>query len=505
MKTLVQINKLQKSYGGVQALRDVTLDLRAGEIHALCGENGAGKSTLIKCLSGVTVPDGGQVIIGDQRLPLGDVRGAASAGIAVIHQESTAFSDLNALDNIFVGREAKKWGGCFLDRAKMRRDAVSILQRLGHQLDIDRPVGQLTVADRQIVAMARALSHECRLLIMDEPTASLSARETKALLDLARRLRDEGVTILYVSHRLEEILDLADRVSVLRDGQHVATREIAQTSKTQLIQLMVGREIEETHSKDVPQATAGPHVRLEVERLTGSAFHDVSFSVRPGEILGIGGLVGAGRSELVRAIFGIDTYESGKVSVDGVLLPGGDVQQSLRRGMALVPEDRQHEGIVLAMTVGQNVSLAVLKRLTCWGLVRRRAERELVADLMSQLQVKAPHPNVLAETLSGGNQQKLVLGKWLASKPTTLLLDEPTRGVDVGAKAQVHELIREFSTTGMATVVISSEIPELLAVCHRIIVMCEGSIAGEVTGEAKPEEILRLALPVDCETGEAAA
>lgn len=492
---IVHVTELNKSYGGVQALRDVTLDLRAGEIHALCGENGAGKSTLIKCLSGVTVPDKGRVTIGDQPLRFGNVRGAESAGIAVIHQESTAFPDLNTLDNIFVGREPRKLWGCLLDRAKMRCDALGILDRLGHQLDVDRHVGELSVADRQIVAMARALSHECRLLVMDEPTASLSARETKVLLDLVRRLRDEGVTILYVSHRLEEILDLADRVSVLRDGQHIATRDVAETSKTQLIQLMVGRDLEETPSHVQQQVAA--HVRLEVRRLTSKAFHDVSFSVRAGEIVGLGGLVGAGRSEVVRAVFGIDGYASGQVCVDGKSLPRTNVQESLRRGMALVPEDRQHEGIVLPMTVAENISLTVLKRLTRWGLVKRRAEMTLVNDLMIQLQVKAPHPNVPAETLSGGNQQKLVLGKWLASEPTTLILDEPTRGVDVGAKAQVHDLIRKLSLQGMATLVISSEIPELLALCQRVIVMCEGRIAGEVTNAATPEEILRLALPVE--------
>ena len=493
---LVQIWNLSKSYGGVHALREVAMDLKRGEIHALCGENGAGKSTLIKCLTGVVVPDSGRVQIDGRPFAFGDVRVSESAGIAVIHQESTAFPDLSTLDNIFVGREPRKMWGCLLDRDKMRREAQSVLRRLGQDIDVRRPVGELPVASRQMVAMARALSQQCRLLIMDEPTASLSAHETDALLSLVRRLRDQGVTILYVSHRLEEILEMADRVTVLRDGQHVDTRAIEEIGRDDLIRMMVGREVEELTRRHEHVGRLG-EVRLEARNLSrGTVFQNISLAVRAGEIVGLAGLVGAGRSEVVRAIFGIDAYESGQVLIDGASLPAHNVRAALEHGLGLVPEDRQHEGLVLPMTVGENISLAVLRRLTRCGLVSRAAERSLVAEITAKLNVKAADQDVAAETLSGGNQQKLVLGKWLAVEPRVLILDEPTRGVDVGAKAQVHRLIRQLASEGMATLVVSSELPELLSICDRIVVMREGRVAGELDGKsATQEQILQLALP----------
>lgn len=493
---LLRVARLSKSYGGTHALRDVSLSLEAGEIHALCGENGAGKSTLIKCLSGVIVPDAGEVEVGKTPLRFGDVQASVAAGIAVVHQESTAFGDLNAVDNIFVGRELRTARGCLLDRAAMRRETHSLLRRLQEDFDLTLPLRELSVAQRQMVSMARALSQRCRILIMDEPTASLSARETKVLMAIIRRLRDDGVTIVYVSHRLDEVFALADHFTVLRDGKWIATKPIKETNRKQLIQLMVGREVGNQNEPSNPVLDFG-EVRLETRGLSRrNSFQDVSIALRAGQIVGLGGLVGAGRSEVARAIFGIDRYDSGEVLVDGIPLPPHDVRQSMQRGLALVPEDRQHEGLLLPMDVRENASLAILDRLAPAGLVNRNRERELVQELIAKLQIKTASLDVSAETLSGGNQQKLVIAKWMATEPCVLILDEPTRGVDVGSKAQVHALIRRLAAAGMATLLISSEFAELLSICDRVIVMCEGLVRGEVSGKtATQHQLLQLALP----------
>lgn len=493
---LIQVNRLCKSFGGVRALKDVSLDLRAGEVHALCGENGAGKSTLIKILSGVISPDSGTVSVDGQPLPIGKVHSAEDAGVVAMHQESTVFPDLNAIDNLFVGRELRKWGGLLLDRAAMHEQTCELLSSLGEDIDPMRPVGELSVAQRQMVAMARALSRDCRLLIMDEPTASLSGKETQVLLQLVRKFRQQGVTVLYVSHRLEEVFQIADRVTVLRDGQLVDTREVSSLDTDNLIRMMVGREQAELVGRHPRSESIGEEV-LSVQALTRhGAFHDVSFSVRAGEVVGLAGLVGAGRSEVARALFGIDAYDSGTITVAGQGLSMGSVSAAKAHGLALVPEDRQHEGLVLPMSVGANLSLAVLASLTRGGFISDRREQELAKQQLADLSIRTAGTNIAAETLSGGNQQKLVVGKWLASRPRVLILDEPTRGVDVGAKSQLHRLIRRLADEGMATLMISSELPEMLSVSDRILVMREGHIAGELDGATvSPEQVLALALP----------
>ena len=345
-----------------------------------------------------------------------------------------------------------------------------------------------------MVALARALSRECRLLIMDEPTASLSARETETLLNVVRQLRADGVSTLYVSHRLEEIFEIADRVTVLRDGQFVATHPVTELDIAKVIQLMVGRNIGEVQCIE---SQGKREAVLVVDQLTRrGAFRDVTFSVHSGEVVGLAGLVGAGRSEIARAIFGIDRFESGSVRMNGTLLTQNTVRESMAAGIALVPEDRQREGLVLEMTVAENLSLATLPSLSRWFFVNRRQEAALVGSLMSRLSIKAAAPYVAAETLSGGNQQKIVLGKWLAHRPKVLILDEPTRGVDVGAKAQVHQIVRELAATGMATLVISSEMQELLSLCDRLLVVRDGRIVGELScALATQAELLLLALP----------
>ncbi|MBV9852289.1 MAG: sugar ABC transporter ATP-binding protein [Armatimonadetes bacterium] len=488
----VQITGLSKAYGGVQALADVSLTVETGEVHALVGENGAGKSTLIKCLSGVVRPDAGTVAVDGAPLPPGGIRAAEGAGIIALHQESTAFPHLGAADNIFVGREPRRFGG-LLDGPRMAQEAQALMERLGERIDLHRRLEELSPAQRQMVGIARALSRRSRLLIMDEPTASLSARETQTLFRIIRQLQAEGVSILYISHRLEEVFALAGRVTVLRDGRLVGTRPIGEVSRDELVRMMVGRDLQAFER----EVGAAGETLLDVRGLTRAGeFQDISFALRAGEIVGLAGLVGAGRSEVARAIFGVEPPASGAVTVAGAPLPPGSVRAAVARGVALVPEDRQHQGLVLPLPVGVNLLLVVLGTLSLGGFRSARKEKTTVAGLMQELSVRAAGPSVPAGTLSGGNQQKLALGKWLAASPRVLLLDEPTRGVDVGAKAEVYRLIRQLARGGMATLVISSDLPEILALSDRILVMREGRLAGELSREEATEErILALALP----------
>ncbi len=551
MSQLIEISHGSKSFGGARALDDVSLDIRAGEVHALVGENGAGKSTLIKILGGSLRPDGGVVRVDGKPIAPGDIAAAEAAGIAVIHQESTAFLHLNAQDNIFVGREPRRCGGLLLDRARMRRETHDLLDRLGERLDTTRPLDELSVAARQVVGIARALSRRSRVLVLDEPTASLSARETEALFAVVRQLQQEGAGLLYVSHRLDEVFALADRVTVLRDGRRVATHPIADVTQQELIRLMVGRALVEmepaqtqpletqpvaahhaavqnghdkiehgatrqvrdrrteaenpqAQSRQTEQAEAerakehrAGEVVLEVENLNrAGVFHDVSLQVRAGEIVGLAGLVGAGRSEVATTIFGIERASGGEVLIAGKPVPPGSVRAAMACGVALVPEDRQHLGLVLPMTVRDNLTLAVLRELSRRGLRSRQGENELSQRLMRELAVRAASASIAAENLSGGNQQKLVIGKWLATAPRVLILDEPTRGVDVGAKAEVYRLVRGLAQNGMATLLISSDLPEILALSDRVLVMREGAISGELSRDAATQEnILALALP----------
>lgn len=494
---LLEVTNLSKSYGGVHALKRINLELQSGEVHALCGENGAGKSTLIKCLTGTVMPDAGTVRFHGSALPFGNVQVSETFGVAVMHQESTAFPDLNAVENIFVGREFTLAGGWKLDHKRMRSEAKKLMNRLGESIDLFRPLGELSVANRQMVSMARALSQDCRLLIMDEPTASLSARETAALLKIIRQLRNDGVTVLYVSHRLEELFEIADRVTVLRDGERVETRQVEDLHRTELIKLMVGRHCEDLVAPATVTKSETCEPILKVTGLTREPdFRDISLSVNAGEVVGLAGLIGAGRSEVARAIFGIDPYDSGSIKIDGIPLKGHDPKAATDAGIGLVPEDRQHEGLVLPMTVSSNLTFPSLRRLTRFGMIRSKMERDTVRELTARLQVKMASAHVPAETLSGGNQQKLVIGKWLATDPRVLILDEPTRGVDVGAKDQVHRLIRQLAVNGMAALLISSELLELISVCDRILVMREGHIVDELlASEATEHRILQSALP----------
>ena len=512
---LASLRGVGKSYGGTRALEGINLELRAGEVHALCGENGAGKSTLIKILAGSVPLDEGEIRVAGRALPGGDVLAAEAAGIAVIHQELVAFSHLDARDNLFVGREPRRFGGLLLDRPRTDRETRALLDSLGENgIDPARPVGELSLAQGQMVGIARALSQRCRVLILDEPTASLSARETDVLFGIIRRLRGEGVAILYVSHRLEEIFALSDRITVLRDGRHVATQPTGELDQEQLIRLMVGRELLRVEHEERPSAApADAAPLLEVANLSRAGqFADVSLRVGRGEIVGLAGLVGAGRSETAQAIFGLATPDAGTVQLRGETLPAGSPRAAMARGLALVPEDRQGCGLVLPMSVGQNLSMVVLPTLTHGGLTDARREADLVARLLRELAVKAAGPDAPAHTLSGGNQQKLVLGKWLAARPAVLILDEPTRGVDVGAKAEIYRLIRRLAADGLGVLLISSDLPEVLALSDRVLVMRGGRVSGELTRTgATQEKILALAIPRKTaaedagETGESSA
>jgi len=490
---LAHIQNLQKHFAGVHALCDVSLDLEAGEIHALCGENGAGKSTLIRILSGVLRPDSGSVLIAGTPLPFGQVQASERAGIAVIHQESTAFPDLDAVDNLFIGRELRTRFGS-LDRSAMERSTRELLAKLGEEFDPRVPLAERTVAQRQMVALARALSRQCRLLILDEPSAALSRRETATLFRILRQLRADGVGILYVSHRMEEIYQLADRITVLRDGQVVGSGTTESLPRPILIQRMVGRELSD-RQRPASHSAIGPTV-LRVRKLRGQRFRDVSLEVHAGEVVGLAGLVGAGRSELVRAIFGIDPRTEGTVEVSGIPLPAQRVDAAIQAGLGFVPEDRQHEGLILPMTVGENLTLPILRTLASGPFLNPSAEETQSRRLIQQIGIRTPGPELPASALSGGNQQKVVMGKWIATRPKVLILDEPTKGVDVGAKAELYRLIRDRTDQGMAVLMVSSDLPEILHLSDRILVMAEGRLRGELPADtATQEAVLSLALP----------
>ena len=485
-----------KSFAAVQALIDGSIELYPGEAHALVGENGAGKSTLVKILAGVYQPDAGSLLVDGREVSLHNPAAALAAGIAVIYQEPALFPDLTVAENMFIGRQPLS-SGRRIDRRAMRAEAAAIFARLGVQLDPARIARGLSIADQQVVEIGKAISLQARVIVMDEPTAALSAAEVDRLFDVARTLRASGAAILFISHRLEEVFTLCQRVTVMRDGKQVLSQELAGLTAADLVRAMVGRELAERPAEE--QGTAGEPL-LSVERLTREGvFTDISFTVRAGEIVALAGLVGSGRSEVARAIFGIDKYDAGSVAVRGHKLRRGSPTGAMAVGVGFVPEDRRQQGLVMDMSVQQNVALASLARLSRAGLIRSSAERGLAADWAARLQIKYGRLKDPVSLLSGGNQQKVVLAKWLGRKPAVLIVDEPTRGIDIATKAEVHHLLVQLARDGVGVLMISSELPEVLRISDRILVMREGRLMTELAhAEASEEQIISAA------TGQAA-
>jgi rhamnose transport system ATP-binding protein len=482
---LVELRGISKSYGGVQALADVSFAIAPATVHALVGENGAGKSTLVKILTGVVHPDDGQLLVDGEAQRIGDPQAAHRLGIIAMYQEPTVFPDLTVAENVFAGRHPRS-AVHTVDWAAMREQAKTILDELGVDFGPDRPVRGLGVADRQLLEIAKALSSSARLLIMDEPTAALSPHEVENLFGVVRRLRERGVTVVFISHRLEEVTAISDTVTVLRDGRHIATRPAAELPHGEIVRLMVGRSLDQLFPKE--QAEIGDVV-LRAEGLTRrGVFSNVSFELRRGEIVGLAGFVGAGRTEVARSIFGIDPLDSGELWIEGRPFRPRSPRAALHRGLAYLPEDRLHQGLVQPMSVGQNVSMAVLPELTPSGILRPRRERALARRFMEQLRIKATSPAQVVRSLSGGNQQKVVLSKWLAAEPRILILDEPTHGVDVGTKADVHRTVSHLAAQGLTILLISSELLEVLGMSDRVLVMREGRLVAELTREEATEE-----------------
>ncbi len=474
---LLRARDIEKSFPGVHALSGVSFEVKAGEVHALLGENGAGKSTLIKILSGVYQPDGGAIMIDGRETRFATPEDAKRAGVATIYQELLLFPELSVAENIFLGH-APRAGGGRIDWRAMRAKAEALLASLEiDDLSADQIVGALSVGNRQRVEILRALSHDARILIMDEPTAALSESDVTRLFDIVRRLKARGVGVVYISHRLDEVFQIADRVTVLRDGAYVGARQVADTSSAELVQMMVGRRIENLFPKTA--VAIGEPVLEARDIVRRPMTKGVSLTVSAGEIVGLAGLVGSGRSEFAQTIFGITPAESGEIRLMGKTVRIDSPESARAKGIAYVPEDRGVQGLVRAMSVLHNFSLAALGSLSRGSFIDRDAERRMAEDGVQRLSVKTSSVDEIAGRLSGGNQQKIVLGKWLANNPKLLILDEPTRGIDVGAKAEVHRLMSELAGAGVAILMISSELPEVLGMSDRVLVMREGRLVAE--------------------------
>ncbi|MCM8746847.1 sugar ABC transporter ATP-binding protein [Thermomicrobium sp. CFH 73360] len=484
---VLEARNISKRFPGVVALERVSLCVSPGEILAVVGENGAGKSTLMKILSGALQPDEGEILLDGRRVRFSDPRQALAQGIGIIYQELSVIDTLSVGENVFLGRLPERPGlPGSVDWPRLWRDAARVLERVGVRIDPQWQVRELSVAQKQLVEIARALSQDVRVLILDEPTSSLSLQETERLFEILRGLRAQGVAVIYISHRLEEIFALADRVTVLRDGRVVGTLPIGEATREGLIRMMVGRDLSAYYR--AVRSTPGP-IRLEVRGLCRSGvLHDVSLRVRGGEIVGLAGLVGAGRTELARCLFGVDPVDRGEIRIDGRLVTIRNPRDAARHGIVLVPEDRKLQGLVLILSVRENVTLPVLAQLGWLGFPSRRAEERITQLFVERLRIRTPSLEQRVMNLSGGNQQKVVLARALATNPKVLILDEPTRGIDVGAKAEVHTLIAELAEAGMGILLISSELPEVLSMSHRVLVMSGGRIVAEFPREEATEE-----------------
>lgn len=482
---------ITKQFPGVLALDSVNFEVERGEIHALVGENGAGKSTLLKILAGAITMDKGEILLEGKPVRFSSPLDAINMGIAVIYQEFNLVPYLSAGENIFLGREPRKFNG-FVDFKTLHAKAQAILDRIGANFSSREIVSNLSVAQQQMTEIAKALSQNARIIAMDEPTSALTDREVEHLFEIARSLKQEGVAIIFVSHRLEEIFQIADRITVLRDGKYVGTKRVEETNRDEVITMMVGREIKEKIPKR--PAKIGEEI-LRVEGLTRKGvFSDISFTLHKGEVLGLAGLVGSGRTEIARAIFGADPIDAGKIYLEGKEVRIRNPQDAIRLGIGLLTEDRKRYGLVLPMTVRENTTLANLMEVAIRGFINFPKERAVAKKYVEELSIKTPSIEQIARNLSGGTQQKLVLAKWLFTKSKVLIFDEPTRGIDVGAKVEIYELMNQLAERGVGIIMISSELPEVLGMSDRILVIHEGKIAGELKREeATQEKIMHLA------------
>ncbi|WP_038474918.1 sugar ABC transporter ATP-binding protein [Fimbriimonas ginsengisoli] len=487
---MVRAVAVRMAFGGVEVVKGVDLELRASEVHAIVGENGAGKSTLAKLIAGVYRPTAGSLEIDGNPVVLESPRQAIERGIALIHQEPLTFPHLDVAENIFVGHQPISRGG--IDWKAMRRRAREILELLGVKLDPQARVGGLSVADQQMVELAAALSHDAKVLLMDETTASLTPKEVAELFTIVRRLRAQGRAIAFVSHHLDEIFEIADRITVMRDGEKVAERLPSETSVEEIVRLMVGRDVAATTSVGRKEFVGSPILRVTNLSVAGK-FEPLSFEVRPGEIVGIAGLVGAGRTDVCRALFGVGPRPSGQIEIGGEAVEIRSPRDAMKHGVAMVPEDRQHEGLLLPLSIAENATLPLARK----GWRKPQRERALAKEFADRLRTAYRSVDQPVRQLSGGNQQKIVLGKWLMTSPKILILDEPTRGVDVGAKDEVHRLIQNLVADGMAILMVSSDLPELLALSDRVLVMRAGRLVDTFTAsEATPERVMFAATGV---------
>jgi len=493
---LLRITSISKRFPGVQALDNAGLEVLPGEIHALLGENGAGKSTLINILSGAQQPDSGTIEFGGEKVTMASPHDAQRRGIVTIYQEFTLAPNMTIAENVFIGREPGS--GVFVDWRKMAAETRAITTQLGLQLRPMSIVRNLSVAEQQMVEIARALSMKSRLIVMDEPTSALSLSEVEKLFRIMRDLKAQGLSIIFVTHRLEEVMEICDRYTVLRDGRLVSSGSVAATTVDNIIRLMVGRQVNALFARR--ERVVPGNVAIKVESLTrrgntqdqnATVLANVSFEARRGEVLGIAGLVGAGRTEMSRAVFGADPFDSGRIIIDNREVNIRSPRDAIRHGLGLVPEDRKQQALFLALAVRVNLSMAAHERIKRWGVfIDEAAERAMVEEYRKKLNIRMASQEQLIASLSGGNQQKVTLARWLALRPKVLIVDEPTRGIDIGAKVEVHQLLFDMAQSGIAIIAISSELPEVLAISDRIITMREGHVTGEIRSEDANEEVL---------------